>query len=195
MRMSAVVELSRFWWAFLVRGLVAIAFGILAFAAPAIGGLILVYLFGAWAVVEGVTSLVTGIRRRATHRHWWLEVVEGVASVAAGVLAVVFPVFAAEILMILIAVWAIAVGAFQVYMAIRLRDEMRGEFWLGLAGVAMILLGIGMVLFPAAAALSLVWLIGSMAIAFGVFLVVLGWRLRHTNELARRDAATDYSRS
>ena len=113
-RMSRVVELSRWWWAFLLRGFVAIAFGILAFAAPSIGGLILVYLFGAWALVEGITSLVTGIRRRATHRHWWLEVAEGILSGAAGVLAIAFPVFTAEILLLLIAAWAIVVGAFQV---------------------------------------------------------------------------------
>ena len=193
MRMSSVVELSRWWWAFLLRGLVAIAFGILAFAAPSIGGLILVYLFGAWALVEGITSLATGIKRRTIHRHWWLEVAEGILSVAAGVLAIAFPVFTAEILLLLIAAWAIVVGAFQVYLAFRLRHEMRGEFWLGLAGVAAILLGIGMLLFPAVAALSLVWLIGSLAIAFGVFLAILGWRLRHVSRLAKLDAATDHS--
>lgn len=193
MNVSAVVELGRWWWAFLLRGVIAIVFGILAFAAPAIGGLILVYLFGAWALIEGATSLATGIRRRNTDRNWWIEVLEGVLSMAAGLIAFVLPEFAAEILVLLIAVWAIVVGVFQVYLAIRLRDEMRGEFWLGLAGVAAVLLGIGMLLFPAAAALSLVWLIGTMAIVFGIFLTILGWRLRRINELAKRDAATDYS--
>ena len=96
-----------------------------------------------------------------TTRTWWPEVVEGIVSATAGIFAIAFPAFAAEILILLIAVWAIVVGVFQVYLAIRLRDEMQGEFWLGLAGVALILLGIGMLLFPAAAALSLVWLIGS----------------------------------
>jgi uncharacterized membrane protein HdeD (DUF308 family) len=193
MDVSTAVELARWWWAFCLRGVIAIVFGALAFAAPAIGGLILVYLFGAWALIEGVTSLATGIRRRKTDRNWWIEVLEGVLSIAAGLIAFVLPEFAAEILVLLIAVWAIVVGVFQVYLAIRLRDEMRGEFWLGLAGVAAVLLGIGMLLFPAAAALSLVWLIGTMAIVFGIFLVILGWRLRRINELAKRDAATDYS--
>jgi uncharacterized membrane protein HdeD (DUF308 family) len=192
---STVVELARWWWAFCLRGVIAIVFGILAFAAPGIGGLILVYLFGAWALIEGVTSLATGIRRRKADRNWWIEVLEGVLSILAGLIAFVLPEFAAEILVLLIAVWAIVVGVFQVFLAIRLRDEMRGEFWLGLAGVAAVLLGIGMLLFPAAAALSLVWLIGTMAIVFGVFLVIVGWRLRRINELAKRDAATDYGGS
>jgi uncharacterized membrane protein HdeD (DUF308 family) len=78
--------------------------------------------------------------------------------------------------------------------AIRLREQIRGEFWLGLAGVASILYGVVIYLFPAAGALSIVWLIGSFAIAFGAFLLILGWRLRGINELAKRDAAHDYSR-
>jgi uncharacterized membrane protein HdeD (DUF308 family) len=144
-------------------------------------------------MVEGITSLYTGIQRRGADRRWWVEVLEGILSVAAGLIAIILPTFAAEILVLLISVWAIVVGVFQVYLAIRLRDEMRGEFWLGLAGVAVVLLGIGMLLFPAAAALSLVWLIGSMAIVFGIFLAILGWRLRRINALAKIDAATDHS--
>jgi uncharacterized membrane protein HdeD (DUF308 family) len=193
MRVSTVVEVARWWWAFLLRGIVAIVFGIVAFVAPAFGGLLLVYLFGVWALVEGITSLYTGIQRRGADRRWWVEVLEGILSVAAGLVAIILPTFAAEILVLLISVWAIVVGVFQVYLAIRLRDEMRGEFWLGLAGVAVVLLGVGMLLFPSAAALSLVWLIGSMAIVFGTFLAILGWRLRRINALAKIDAATDYS--
>jgi uncharacterized membrane protein HdeD (DUF308 family) len=106
----------------------------------------------------------------------------------------VFPLLIADALRILIAVWAILIGVFQVYLAIRLRDEIRGEFWLGLAGAAAIVFGVSMFLYPVASVVSLVWLIGSFGIAFGVLLVMLGWRLRGINELAKRDAATDYSR-
>ena len=84
---SETVELSRWWWTFILRGLLAIAFGILAFIAPVWGVAILVALFGAWALIDGVTNVWTGIRTRNVDRNWWLEILEGLVSVAAGVIA------------------------------------------------------------------------------------------------------------
>ena len=194
LNVSATVELARWWWTFILRGLLAIAFGVLAFFAPGIGIAMLVGLFAAWALIDGATSLYTGIRTRETDRSWWLEVLEGIVSVAAGVIALLFPVLAAEVLVIIIGVWAVVTGVFQIWAAIRLRERIKGEFWLGLAGVASILFGVILFVYPAAGALSLVWLIGSFAIVFGVFLIILGWRLRTIDEMAKVDAAHDYSR-
>ena len=191
---ASTVALARWWWTFIIRGVLAIAFGVLAFFAPALGIAILVGLFAAWALIDGVTNLFTGFRTRETDRSWWLEIVEGMVSIIAGIIALLFPVLAAEILVLIIAAWAIVTGVFEIVAAIRLREKIRGEFWLGLAGLASILFGVVLFLFPGAGALSLVWLIGSFAIVFGVFLVILGWRLRTIDELARRDAATDYAR-
>ena len=191
---SQTVELARWGWAFILRGVLAIAFGVLAFLTPLWGLAILVALFGAWALVNGVTSLWTGIRTRNVDRNWWLEIVEGIVSILAGIIAIVLWELAAEILLYIIAAWAIVTGVFQIWAAIRLREKIRGEFWLGLAGAASILFGILLFLFPAAGVLTVVWLIGSGAIAIGLFLVILGWRLRAINELGKVDAAHDYSR-
>jgi uncharacterized membrane protein HdeD (DUF308 family) len=194
LRMAVTVAMARWWWAYILRGIVAIVAGVLAFVLPGLAVLTLVTLFGLWALLEGATAFLTGLRTRDRNRTWWVEVLEGVVSIVAGVLALVFPLLIADALRILIAVWAILIGVFQVYLAIRLRDEIRGEFWLGLAGAAAIVFGVSMFLYPVASVVSLVWLIGSFGIAFGVLLVMLGWRLRGINELAKRDAATDYSR-
>jgi uncharacterized membrane protein HdeD (DUF308 family) len=191
---SGTVGIARWWWTFIIRGLVAVAFGVLAFLAPAWGIAVLVALFGAWALVDGVTGLVGGIRSRGRDRSWWLSILEGIVGIIAGVFAFLFPVLAAGALIFIIAAWAIVTGVFEIVAAIRLREQIRGEFWLGLAGVASILYGVVIYLFPAAGALSIVWLIGSFAIAFGAFLLILGWRLRRINELAKIDAAHDYSR-
>jgi uncharacterized membrane protein HdeD (DUF308 family) len=191
---SGTVELARWWWTFILRGILAIAFGVLAFLAPPLGIGVLVGLFAAWALIDGVTGLWEGIQSRGSDRSWWLAILEGVVGIVAGILALLFPVFAAEALVLIIAAWAIVTGIFEIVAAIRLREQIRGEFWLGLAGVASILFGVVLFLFPAAGALSLVWLIGSFAIVFGVFLLVLGWRLRRIDQLARLDAAHDYTR-
>ena len=191
---SETVAISRWWWTFILRGLLAIAFGVLAFLAPAWGLAILVALFGVWALVDGIASLWTGIRTRRVARNWWLEILEGVVSVLTGLIALVLPAFTAGILLLLIAAWAIVTGALQIWNAIRLREQIEGEFWLGLAGAASILFGILVFLFPAQSTLTLVWLIGSGAIVIGAFLILLGWRLRGVNELAKLDAAHDFSR-
>jgi uncharacterized membrane protein HdeD (DUF308 family) len=192
--MAGTVALARWWWTFVVRGLLAIAFGVLAFFAPGLGIAVLVGLFAAWALIDGVTSLVTGIGGRNRDRSWWLEILEGVVSIIAGIIALAFPVLAAEVLVIIIAAWAIVTGIFEIIAAIRLREQIKGEFWLGLAGLASILFGVILLVFPGVGALSLVWLIGSFALVFGVFLVILGLRLRGVNEMAKVDAARDYSR-
>lgn len=185
------VALARWWWTFVVRGLLAIAFGVLAFLAPAWGITILVGLFAAWAIVDGITSLVAGIRTRGEDRSWWTEVLEGLLGLGAGAIVLLFPETAAEVLVLIIGAWAILTGVLEIVAAVRLREQIRGEGWLGLAGLASILYGVVLFLFPGAGALSLVWLIGGFAIAFGGFLVVLGWRLRGIHQLATLDAAHD----
>jgi uncharacterized membrane protein HdeD (DUF308 family) len=186
------IGLARWWWTFILRGVVAIGFGVLAFVAPGVGIGLLVGLFAAWALIDGVNNLLTGIRTRGQDRSWWLEILEGVVGLAAGVIALLLPVFAAEILILLIAAWAIVTGILEIVLAVRLRKVIAGEAWMALAGAASILFGVVIFLFPAAGALSIVWLIGSFAIAFGVFLVMLGWRLRGVDRMARRDEANDY---
>jgi uncharacterized membrane protein HdeD (DUF308 family) len=194
MHMRATVELARWWWTFLLRGLLAIAFGVLVFLAPGMGIAVLVGLFAAWAAIDGVTSLVAGFQGRATNRNWWLGVLEGLAGIAAAIIALLFPAYAATVLVLLIAAWAVVTGVIEIVAAIRLREQIRGELWLALAGIASVLAGIGMFFFPAAGALTILWLIGSFAILFGILLSALGWRLRHVNEMAKVDAAHDYSR-
>lgn len=192
--MTGVVELARWWWTFVLRGLVAIVFGVLAFVAPALGIAVLVGLFAAWALIDGAADILTGIQSRSRDRNWWLSLLEGIVGVVAGVLALLFPVLAAGALLVIIAVWSIFTGVFEIVAAIRLRQQIQGEFWLGLAGVASILFGLLLFIFPAAGALTVVWLIGGFAIAFGVMLILLGLRLRGVDQMAKRDAARDYAR-
>ncbi|HEX2767611.1 MAG TPA: DUF308 domain-containing protein [Candidatus Limnocylindria bacterium] len=188
-----IIGIARWWWTFILRGLAAIAFGLLAFLSPAWGIAILVALFAAWAIVDGAFELLAGIRTRGVDRSWWLAVLEGVVSIAAGVAALVLPPqIVTWALVIVIGAWSVLTGIIEIVLAIRLRRFIQGEVWMALAGVASILFGILIVLFPAAGALSLVWLIGAFAIVFGAFEIGLGWRLRRVNELAKRDEAHDY---
>ena len=190
--MATTIGLAKWWWTFIIRGVVAILFGVIALVFPPVAIGVLVGLFAAWALIDGANSLLTGIRTRGVDRSWWLEVLEGAISVAAGVIALVLPGIASDVLLLLIAAWAIVTGVVQIITAIRLRTVIAGEAWLALAGVASIMFGVVLLVFPTAGALSIAWLIASFAIVFGAFLVMLGWRLRGVDQMARRDAAHDY---
>jgi uncharacterized membrane protein HdeD (DUF308 family) len=175
---AGTVELSRWWWTFILRGVLAILFGVVAFISPPATVAVLVLLFGAWALVDGIFDIIAAFQHRTMDRSWWLTILEGVVGIIAGVLALAFPALAAASLLLLISAWSIVTGVIEVILAIRLREQMTGELWLAIGGILSIVFGVLLFLFPTAGALTIVWIIGAFAIMFGIALIALGWRLR-----------------
>lgn len=165
------------WWSLVLRGLAAIAFGVLAFAWPQITLTALVFLWGAYALVDGAFAIAAGVKSYGENKRWWVLLLEGILGVAAGLVAFLVPGITALALLILIAAWAMVTGAFEIAAAIQLRKHIKGEWLLALAGVASVLFALALLFNPAAGALALVWLIGAYSIVFGVLLIVLGVRL------------------
>lgn len=178
MNVTLLHTLGRAWWLVLLRGVAAILFGILALAWPGVTLVSLVLLWGAWALIDGVTALVAGWNAKDGGKPMWQIVLVGVAGIAAGVLTFVMPAVTAIALLVMIAVWAIVSGVFQIVAAIRLRKEIANEWMLILSGALSVVFGGLMIMSPGAGALAVLWLIGSFAIAFGVLLVILAFRLR-----------------
>ncbi len=170
--------LSRYWWMILLRGIVAILFGVMVFAQPGITLVSLVFVFACFAVFDGITHVATALGGGREHEHFWLLLLTGLAGIAIGVLTFTSPGITALALLFYIAMWAIATGLMQIVAAIRLRKEIEGEFWLGLAGAASVLFGLMLVTRPAAGALAVLWLIGSYALAYGVIVLVLAFKAR-----------------
>jgi uncharacterized membrane protein HdeD (DUF308 family) len=175
--MTMLLVFASSWWSLLLRGIAAIAFGILAFVWPQITLTALVFLWGAYVLVDGIFAIAAGIKSHAENKRWWVLLLEGILSVLAGVLAFVIPGITALVLLLMIAAWAIVTGAFEIGAAIQLRKYIKGEWLLALAGVASILFGLALFLNPGVGALAVVWLIGAYAIVFGVLLIALGLRL------------------
>lgn len=178
-RLALTHALARNWWLLLLRGIVGVAFGVVALFWPGATLLSLVFLWGAYAIADGAFSLWAAITGRVGENasRWWLAVV-GLAGVAAGIIAWVMPGATALALLLLIAAWAIVTGAMQVWGAIRLRKEIEGEWLLGLSGSLSILLGVVLLLQPAAGALAVVWWIGAFAVLMGISYIGLALRLR-----------------
>jgi uncharacterized membrane protein HdeD (DUF308 family) len=172
--------LARNWWALALRGLAAILFGILAFAWPGITLFVLVIFFGAYMLVDGIFAIVAAVRAAGEQARWWLLLLEGILGVVAGLVAFFWPGLTALALLYLIAAWAIVTGIIEIVEAIRLRQEIVGEWALILGGALSVLFGVLLVVIPARAGLlSLTWLIGAYAVAFGVLLVILAFRVRN----------------
>ena len=178
MNVTLLQTLGRAWWLVLLRGIAAILFGILALAWPQVTLFSLVLLWGAWALIDGVAALVAGWNAKDGGKPMWQIVLVGVAGIAAGVLTFVMPGVTAIALLVMIAVWAIVSGVFQIVAAIRLRKEIANEWMLILSGALSVVFGALMIVSPGAGALAVLWLIGSFAIAFGVLLAFLAFRLR-----------------
>jgi uncharacterized membrane protein HdeD (DUF308 family) len=170
--------LSRGWWLLLVRGLAAMAFGMLIWFQPAISLAALVLLFGAYATVDGVFGVWTAVRGRNVHDDWVIVLLEGLLGVGVGILTVLVPGITALALLFYIAIRAIGTGVLEIGLAVRLRKEIRGEWALMLAGLASIVFGVVAVARPATGALVVLWLIACYAIVFGVSLLVLAFRTR-----------------
>ncbi len=173
-----VRPLARYWWLFALRGIAAIIFGVLALIVPGVTLVVLVALFGAYALIDGVLATIAAFRQRDENNRWWVLLLEGLAGIVIGVLAFLFPGQTLLTLLFFIAFWAIFTGIMEIITAIRLRREISNEWSMGLMGVISILLGIVLLVFPAAGLVGLVYAVGIYAILFGILMLYLAFRAR-----------------
>lgn len=169
---------SRLWWMILLRGILAVLFGIAVLAKPGISLLSLSIVFGVFILADGCGNVVTAIGGRKEHDDWWVLLLAGLAGMALGLLTLVNPGITALALLFYIAVWAIAIGLLQLVTAFRIRKQIEGELWLGLGGLASVLFGMLLIARPGAGALAVLTLLGAYAIVFGVTLILLALKVR-----------------
>jgi len=165
--------LARNWWLLLIRGILAVLFGLVAFVWPALTLVTLVLLYGAYAFVDGLSAIWVGGKSRA-----WGVLVFGILGVIVGLYAFFYPGVTALALLYLIAAWAFVRGIFEIVMAIQLRKEISYEWALIVSGLISIIFGIVLVANPGAGALALVWVIGVFALMFGIMMIVFAFRAR-----------------
>ena len=170
--------LRRGWWLLVLRGVAAIAFGVLTWIRPAISLAALVLLFGVYALADGLLGLWMALSGRKGNDHWWLLLLASLVGIGVGILTFAAPGITALALLFYIAVWAIATGVLQIVAALRLRREISGEWWLILAGLASVAFGVILISRPAAGALAVVSFIAAYAIVFGVLELMLAFKAR-----------------
>jgi len=174
-----IVEIIGDWRSVAIRGVAAVAFGVLALVWPDVTLWGLVVLFGAFTLVDGASILATVFRAgRGLIANRGLLIFDGLLSVGVGILTLVWPDITALALLYVIAFWAFMGGALRLAAAVRLRREIDHEWLLGLSGLLSIVFAVLLVITPGAGALVITWLIGWYAVIFGVLLIALSLRLR-----------------
>ena len=168
---------SRYWWMILLRGVIAVLFGVMLLVSPGISLASLVFLFGFFVLADGIGNVVTAFGGRKEEDHWWVLLLAGLAGIGVGILTFMSPGITALALLFYIAVWAIVTGVLQIVAAIRLRKEIQGEFWMVLGGLASVVFGVLVMARPGAGALAIVTFIGIYAIVVGVSLILLSFRV------------------
>jgi uncharacterized membrane protein HdeD (DUF308 family) len=183
--------LLKSWWMLALRGAAALLFGILALIWPGMTLLVLVALFAAYALISGGASVVAAIRNRNSDKGWWLILLLGVVSLAAGVIAVFNPGITILVLVLIMGANALVTGILDIVVAIRLRKQIEREWLLALAGVVSIVFGLLVFLFPAAGALAMVFMVSFYATLTGILLLTLAFRARKW--VKRSGPAGDFS--
>lgn len=177
--------MSRRWQLVVVRGVVAVLFGIIAIVWPAITVLALALLFGIYVLVDGITALTMSSGRGGSDRVYLITL--GILGVIAGLIALIWPGITVVVLLLVIAVWAIVAGVTQIAAAIRVRKVIKNEWFLALTGVLLVVLGVLLIAQPRKGAIALVVAIAIFALVWGAGLIVLGFRLRQLAAAATED--------
>ncbi len=166
------------WWALALRGVFAILFAILTFAIPGMTIAVLVILFGAYALVDGIFAIISAVRAAQGHRRWGAFLAEGAVGILAGIVTLTMPVAIAAVLVYIVAFWAIVTGVLEIAAAVRLRRHIQGEWMLILSGIISVLFGIVCFWAPGVGALAIVLWLGVYAMIFGILLLGLAFRIR-----------------
>ncbi|PYL67249.1 MAG: hypothetical protein DMF28_09615 [Verrucomicrobia bacterium] len=173
-----IETLKRHWWVPVIRGIAAIVFGVIAFAYPGLTVAVLVLLFGAWVLVDGIFRVIGAVGHRAFDKEWGFDLIIGIVGIIIGLLTFHAPQITALALIIYIAAWALMIGATEIALAIKLRREIKGEWFLILMGLVSIVFAVMLLWNPAVGAAALIWIMAWYAVILGVLGIIFGFRLR-----------------
>lgn len=164
------------WWSIALRGVAALALGIISLFWPGLTFLSFVLVFAMYAIVDGVLALMLASKDIVQPRGWLIA--RGLVSIAAGVIAFLMPGITAFAMLLVIACWAIAAGISEIVTAVKLRKTITHEWLLALEGGLSVVFGVLLLLSPLAGAIVMGLWIGAYALVLGGMLIAEGFRLR-----------------
>lgn len=171
---SMAFELAKKWWVLLIRGILLIIVGLLAFASP----ITWVIFVGIGMLFDGVSMLFAGFTDEPGGQSRWPLLIVGILGLLAGLIVLWNPALGGITLTYVIAAWAVVIGVLEIISAIRLREEIDNEWWLILTGILAVIFGILVFSNVLAGILTIAWVFGIFAIVYGILSIVLAFRVR-----------------
>ena len=169
---------SRLWWSIGLRGALAVVFGLVALFSSHTTLLVLTYIFGAFALINGTVALVTAARAGQAHGRWGLLAFDGLVGIAAGIVSFVWPGITVLVFVYLVAVWAIMTGMAEIAFALQWPNTLPHPWQAALGGALSVLFGILLAVRPPSGERALMVQIGSYAILTGLSLLSYAYRLQ-----------------
>jgi uncharacterized membrane protein HdeD (DUF308 family) len=162
----------------LMRGAVGVTFGLLALAWPGLTILTLIGIFAGYALLDGIITLWLGLTSTPTEQRPWAPTLRGMLGIVAGIFTFLWPSLTTLALLLVIAAWAVMTGVLEIIAAFMFRRVIADERHLALSGILSIAFGLLLSAFPALGLLGIAWALAAYALASGIVLIALGFRLR-----------------
>lgn len=170
---------GNYWWLAVLRGFVALLFGIAVLFRPGISLSVLLMLFGAYALASGILAVISSVSLGILHKRWWAMLAEGLVGILIGFITFFWPVATVMAVLVLVAIWAIVTGALQIAASVSRFGPAAGSWLFGIGGVLSVALGVLLIAYPGVGILTLTLFLGIWAIVFGVDQIVHGFEERH----------------
>jgi len=170
--------IRRHWWLFLIRGLAAVAFGVLTLLWPGATLIVLMAFIAAYALVDGIFAIVSAFRLRPAFRRWWLLLIQGVISTAFGVLAFFYPSLSLAYIVVSVALWMVFASAAHFALA-RVRKAVGASATWNIVGAVLSLaLAVAALLFPGLTVVAALALVAWFSLVGGIVNIVLALRAK-----------------
>jgi uncharacterized membrane protein HdeD (DUF308 family) len=175
---SISASLSRYWWLFLIRGLLGLALGVFALLYPGATLALIVFFIAAYLIIDGILAVVKAFSVLRADKYWWALLLEGILGIAVGIIMFALPLLSILSLALLVGFWAIVSGIFAITTATRLRTHVPGEWLYVLFGIVSILFGIAVAFAPAVGIFYIVLMTSVYGFVMGITMIALAFRLR-----------------
>lgn len=191
-----IADVSGLWWLPLIRGIVLLILGCYALFRPGMTLAAYTQVAGFFLVLDGVFAIIAGVIGQVPSRGW--TIVRGIVAVLAGTFVFAKPVLVAgltaTVVVSIIGVMAILSGVMEIVAAIQDRKHIEGEGWLILGGVLLVLIGMALLATPLLFGISMVRVLGILAIISSIAMIVFAFRLKGLNsKLTAQDSSREDS--
>jgi uncharacterized membrane protein HdeD (DUF308 family) len=164
----------------ILRGIVAVIFGVIALRDPGVAAGAFVLIFAVFAFADGILDFYIAATLGRSGMRWGWYVLAALVSIAAGVIALAYPGITFLVLVLLVGARALVTGVLEIAAAISWR-ELESRWLLALSGLLSITFGVLLFVSPTVGGVALIWMIGVYAIVLGVEMFALGLRLARGN--------------